>query len=43
MPRLWLPVTTGLGFFCVQLVYVIVKIVTPYFDMPDLVCGSLEG
>ena len=36
-------VTTGLRFFCIQVVYVIVKIVTPCFNRLSLLNRSLVG
>ena len=36
-------VTTRLGFFCIQVIYVIVKIVTPYFHRPSLISRSVVG
>ena len=36
-------VATGLNFFCVQVIYVIMKIVTPCFNRPSLLSRSLVG
>ena len=36
-------VTAGLGFFCVQVIYVIVKILTPCFNKQSLLSTSLVG
>ena len=36
-----LEVTAGLGFFCVQVIYVTVKIVPPCFNRPSLLSRSL--
>ena len=36
-------VTTGMGFFCIQVIIVIAKIVTSCFHRPSLLSRSVQG